>query len=55
MRKPYKGDEMASLIEWEWNIEKTLGIARGMTRKERGIVRKKTETPSGILRKFPVF
>jgi hypothetical protein len=50
--KTYKDDEMGLLFEWEWNIEKTRGIDSGMVRKERGIERKKTETPSGILRKM---
>jgi hypothetical protein len=36
----------------QWNIEKNRGIASGMLRKERGIVRKKTATPSGIVRKI---
>ena len=50
--KTLQDDEMALLFEWEWNIEKTRGIASGMARKHRGIMRKKTQTPSGILRKI---
>ncbi len=52
MRKPYKDDQMALLFEREWNVEKIRGIGRGMARKHRGIMRKKPETPSGILRKM---
>ena len=53
MRKPYKEDEIALLFEREWNIEKIRGIASGMTRKERGIMRKKLGTPGGMVRKIP--
>ena len=53
MRKPYKDDEIALLFEREWNIEKIRGIASGMTRKERGIMRKKLGAPSGMVRKIP--
>ncbi len=52
VRKPYKDGKLALLFEREWNIEKIREIASGMLRKDRGIVRKKTTTPSGIVRKF---
>jgi hypothetical protein len=52
MRKPYKDGGVTLLFEREWNIEKIREIASGMLRKDRGIVRKKTTTPSGIVRKF---
>jgi hypothetical protein len=51
--KTYKDDEIALLFEREWNIEKIRGIASGMTRKERGIMRKKLGAPSGMVRKIP--
>jgi hypothetical protein len=38
----------------EWNAEKIRRGCGGMVRKERGIVRKETGGPSGMLRKFPV-
>jgi hypothetical protein len=53
VRKPYKDEEIALLFELEWNIEKIRGIASGMTRKERGIMRKKLGAPSGMVRNIP--